>query len=533
MFRPRNGCVAAGALAVLILSACRKDRPDPVWDLDMTVPLAKTSLTLGDLLPDSILQSDTAGGVSILYTANLFKLSLDTVLTAPDTTFRYAYAIPFPGPIQFAPGSAFESSDDVTHFDLEDLELTKLIIRTGQLDFSVTNMMNGNIVGDFAIPGASLDGQSFSMELILPPGTPAAPSSLSASRALDGYEFDLRGPDQNSVNALATQLTYMNAPWGAPVNITDQDSLLAYVAYHDIVPEYAKGSFGTRVFTVDPDTAGIDLFANITGTIDLAQAEARLKVRNGLGVDAQAHLHFIHSINTRNGTTVDLTGPLTTGPVNITRATDLGNGFQPTQTTSELNQGNSNIEQFLENLPNRIGYALDFTINPMGDISNGHDFLYHDSEINADLEVEIPLRLIATDLVLQKAMELDLPGTSTSHAWRSGTLHLFAENGFPFSAQVELAVVDASGQVLASLGPGGTIGAGSLGTNLFVTSPSSARIDFPIGTEQMDLIHQTGLVRVRATFNTAEQSQHIQLLAHYRMDLQLTVDANYAVNGDE
>ena len=519
--------------AVVALSSCRKDPTPPKWDLDLLAPLAKTTLTIGDLVPDSILSTDQQGNVSILYSSELFALSLDTVLTAPDTSFRYGYALPFPGPIQFQPGATFNTNDDVTRFDLEDLQLTQLQVRSGQVDVAITSMMNGQIIGDFSLPGASLNGIPFSIIQNLPPGTPASPSTVSSSRPLDGYVFDMRGPSFDQVNALATHISYSNAPGGTTISITDQDSLLALVSYHDIIPQYATGSFGTRTIAVDPSSTELDLFNNISGTLDLDQVTARLKVRNGIGVDARVNIHYLRSVNTNTGNTVDLTHAITSGPVNIDRAVDLHGTFQSALNTFNLNQGNSNIDLFIENLPSRVDYALDVIINPLGNISNGHDFLYHDSKLSAELEVDIPLNLIATDLTLRKTVAVDLPGDADGHAWRSGTLHLFADNGFPFSAGIQLAIVDDADQVLSVLDPGGTVSSGILGGDGHVSSSVASRLDFIVSTDQMDLLQTTGKVRISAIFNTADQSQHIQLRSEYRMDMQLTVGANYTVNGDE
>ncbi|MBP8822479.1 MAG: hypothetical protein KBH07_02400 [Flavobacteriales bacterium] len=515
------------------LAGCRKDRIPPRWDVDLLAPLVQTSLTIGDLVPDSILFTDPAGNVSILYTSELFSLSLDTVLSAPDTSFQYAYALPFPGPFLLQPGTTFNTSNEVTQFELEDLQLSKLIVRSGQLDMVITNMMNGPITGDFSLPGATLGGIPFHMQLQATPGTPGAPSTTNASRLLDGYEFDLRGPGFNQVNALATHLSYSIAPGGGAVSISGQDSLLALVAYHDIIPQYATGSFGTHAMEVEPASTNLDLFANLSGTLDLDQVNARLKITNGIGVDARANIHYLRSENSTTGQSVDLLSTITTGPVNIDRALDLGHTFQTAQNVFDLNNGNSNIDLFLENLPDGIGYAMDITINPLGDISNGHDFLYYDSRLIAELEVDIPLRLIATDLTLRQAMEVDLPGTEAGHALQSGTLHLFAQNGFPFSAMVELAVSTADGQVLSLLAPGGAVASGNLGPDGFVASSTSSRLDFQVNSEQMSLLHQTGNLLVTARFNTADQLQHVQLLDSYRLDLQLTLEANYLVNGDE
>ncbi len=534
MSRQLSGTWASFLLVLaIVLAACQKDKPQPQWDLDLLAPLVTTSLTIGDLVPDSILSVDAQGNVSILYTTELFSITLDTVLTAPDTSFQYGYALPFPGPVQFQPGATFNTTDDVTRFDLDDMQLTKLIVRSGQLDVAIASMMDGQIIGNFSLPGASLNGVPFSVQQLLPPGTPGSPSTAHTSKPLDGYVFDLRGPGLDAVNTLATSINYSNSPEGNVISITNQDSLLALVSYFDIVPQYATGSFGTRIIAVEPASTELDLFQNISGTLDLDQVTANFRIRNGIGVDAQANIQYIRSHNSYSGNNVDLIGSITSGPLNIDRAIDLGNSFQTGSNTFILDQGNSNIDLFLENLPDQIEYAMDITINPLGNISNGHDFLYHDSKLTAEMEVDVPLRLIATHLTLRKTVDVDLPGSSDAHAWKSGILHLFAENGFPFSASIELAVVDPDGQVLAVLTPGGTVASGVLGVDGFVASSTASRVDVELNPSQMNLLQQTGKLLITAAFNTVDQSQHVQIIDRYRMDLQLTVNANYTVNGDE
>lgn len=521
------------AAVALCSSGCRKDPAPPKWDIDLVAPVAKASLGIGDLIADSLIHTDADERISILHTFNLFTLKLDTVLTAPDTSFNYAYALPFAGPIQFQPGTTFEASNDVTRFNLDDLQLTRLVVRSGTVNLAITNMMNGIILGNFSLPGATLAGAPLQLELTLPPGTPATPVTVQGSRTLDGYAFDLRGPQFASTNELATQLNYMSAPWAGPITISGQDSLLATVSYHGIVPEYATGSFGTRQITVEPAVSTLDLFQHISGLLDLDAVNATLLIRNGLGVDARARIQYLRSTNSTTGNTIELAAPVTASPLNIDRALDLGGGYQPALNTYVLNQVNSNIDQFVENLPDQIGYALDLTLNPLGNISNNHDFLYHDSRIDVELKVDIPLRLIATGLALRKTMDVDLPGNAEAHAWRSGTLHLFATNGFPFSAQIQLAVANAQGDALEFLPPGGTIPTGILGNDGFVEQTSATKLDFGISPAQMQLLQQTGKLVVVATFNTADQQHHVQLLERYRLDVKLALDANFVVNGNE
>jgi hypothetical protein len=79
----------------------------------------------------------------------------------------------------------------------------------------------------------------------------------------------------------------------------------------------------------------------------------------------------------------------------------------------------------------------------------------------------------------------------------------------------------------------GVMASGILGADGLVTASVDSQLDAAVSEELMDLLYSAGRLRISTLFNTADQSQHVQLLDGYRMDLQVTVEANYLVNGDE
>lgn len=531
----RSWVALALAGPVLCLCSCRKESSTPSWDVDAVIPLVNTSLGLGDLVADSLLASDADGNISLRYTTRLFELKLDTVLATPDTSFRYRYP-PFDlggATLDIFPGTMLNATNDVTRFDLDQLELRELRVRSGTLGITLTNRLATDIFADLALPGASLNGAPLALHVTAPAGSPADPGSVSATEALDGYTFDMRGPLFNDVNSLATAITYTTATDGPVVHMTAADSLEALVFYQDIVPQYARGYFGNRAIDIAPDTTLLEVFSNLSGVLDVDVAAARLTMRNGVGVDARARIQYIHGVNSRNGSVVPLQHTITSSAINLDRAVDLGNSFQTAENTFDLNTANSNLDQFIENLPDRIAYAVDLTIDPLGDVSNGNDFLYYESQLTGDLEIDVPLRLITTDLTLSKTSSVSLPGTRDHHAFQSGTLHFFATNGFPFSATARLRIDDAMGNELATLTPGGTIAAAHIGLDGTVTSAAYSEVRFDLSADQVDMLYGTNRLRITAIFNTASQTQHVVLRADQRLDVQVTFEGNYLVNGDE
>jgi hypothetical protein len=521
-------------LSMMLLPACRKE-DKARWDVDLLGPLVRTTFTIRNLVADSMIVAEPGtGALTLLYRDELFALRLDTVIQSPDTSFVYDYVLPVPGPLNFPAGITPFSQNDVTRFDLGDAALRTLIIREGILDLKLRNMVASTVLGTFELPGATLPEGTAALNLTVGPGTPAQPAVALASKDLSGAVFDLRGPNFNEVNTLNTFISAQLDPNGSGATVTNQDSIIAIATYRDLLPQYARGYFGNRTVAIGPESVGLDMFRNIIdGVLDLDEVTLRILVENGLGVDIQARIHQFRAENTRTGQAVDLLHPIMQGPINLNRALETGGSFIPSFYVNALNTGNSNVDLFIENLPDRISYELDLHMNPLGDISNGNDFLYHDSRVRAELELEIPLRLIASNLTLESIVVPNLPGTADAHALRRGDLKLFATNGFPFSAHLVIDIVNEEGEVMGSVPVQGSIASGILGVNGLVQQAVDSRLDATLSEQQVQLLYAGGRFRIRAIFNTADQSQHIQLLDSYKLDLQITAGAHYLVNGDD
>jgi hypothetical protein len=299
-------------------------------------------------------------------------------------------------------------------------------------------------------------------------------------------------------------------------------------------PRYAKGYFGSRVVNIGPDTSELGLFdAIIDGTLDLDEATLRLRLENGFGADIQIALQDVTAMNTRTGAVVDLQHAILPGPINLNRALDQGNAPSASVYQNTLNNGNSNIDQFLENLPDRLAYRMQLRLNPLGDISNGNDFLYAQSELKASMELEVPLRIMASGLTLETYSTPELPGTAAGHALNDGTLTLYATNGFPLSAGLQLAIVDAEGTVLSEIPVSGSVPSAPLGPGGIVSSPSTGTLSVHLSAEQVDLLYANTRLRSRVVFSTSSATQHLRLLDRYAFDLQITAAFNYLVNGNE
>lgn len=523
-----------GLLFLSTATGCQKDHTPAKWDVDVAAPLLTTRLTIAHLIADSLQSVAADGAVTLVYGSDLFAVDLDTLLGLPDTSFVYAYALPLPPNDVFDLPAGFPviSENNLIRFNLPQVELSRLDIREGTLQIDMRNKIGSRILGDFGLPTAYFPDGNNTISATVEAGSAAAPSHATVLRDLAGTRFDLRGPSQSAVNTLATNVSAKLDPEGNGASVTNQDSIVVIASYHGLVPSYAKGFFGTNELAYHDQRSRLGLFDSfVGGTLDLDQVTLRLKVENGLGMDLQVRLSSFQAVNTHTGTTVDLTHTILQGPINLDRAMDHGNGFTPSYYHSMLDNSNSNVDAFVENMPDEVRYGLDISMNPLGDISNGNDFLYYESKLKASLELEVPLAVIATGLTLESVDRPDLPGDAEHRTIVQGTLHLFASNGFPFDAAIVMDIVDLDHNVLSSIPVDGVLRSGVVGADGLVQSSSSSTLHAPLTASQVDLLYGENRIRTRVIFDTDPALGHVRILDRYAMDLQITVDGTYIVNG--
>lgn len=534
----KNVAVRAGvallAVAMLGISACRKDADRPQWDVDLVGPLVSSTFTISDIVADTNMDVAENGLITIVYRDELFGVDLDTIFHIPDTSFVYPYAVTF-GSVTLSAGATLPPINEVAGLDVDEVQLRNLELREGTLTIALENELSSGVIGTFSLPGSSYLGIPVSLTQFVAAASTSGPGVASVTRDLAFHQFDLTGPTFDAVNTLSTQLLLQLDPYGTGATLTPEDTVRAIATYGGLKPQYARGYFGQRFIHVGPEISELDLFDEVIGgSFDLDQVELALKVTNGVGVDARATIDHFTAVNTASSVSLDLASSIVPGPINLNRALDLGSGFQASVYETTLDNSNSNVDQLLEAMPDQTEFEMDIEVNPLGDISNGNDFLYWNSDLSAELELRVPLNLIATGLTLQQTQTPDLPGSTDHHAFQYGMLKLFAVNGFPFEATLQLELVDDAGNVLATLPLSGTIAAGILGPDLHVQTAVASQLSTTLTSADVDLLYADG-TRVRSTlvFSTADQTQHLEILDSYALDLRIVFDGNYLVNGDE
>ncbi|HTB31704.1 MAG TPA: hypothetical protein VK808_06740 [Bacteroidia bacterium] len=517
-----------------IFLSCRKNG-QPSWDTQILAPIVSTTLSINDIVTSSYIKSNPADSlVSLVYTDSLYNLNLDTLLNIPDTVFRYDTVSPLSTTI--SPGGLmFESVPNPTYttYNLGGVELVNGILQSGYMVYTITNPLSQPLDYLYTVPNITKNSNILEIKLTINAG-----STITDSIFLGGYHVDFTGPTHNGYNIIATSIQVNLDPGASALSVTAGDRIVdANITFKKVIPYYAQGYFGTSTKYFGPENVGFPVFSKIiSGSLNLQNVNVNLTLTNGFGVDAS--LKLVKLTSNRLGDTIYLGDPGVVGStINVNRATKTNNPLSPVNPVVmnfALNPSNSNILNWIDNLPSSVGYALQVTTDPLGNVSGFNDFVYYGYGISSAINMTVPLSLIATNLTLADTLAVNFGGTgSQTKQVKSGKLTIYASNGFPFSAGLQMYLLNQNNVVFDSIFiPTQTIAAG-------IVNPSTGKVTTAqnsVLTVSLDVMRTQELFNTKnailyAKFNMGSlPSTYVSIYSNYQLGLKLVGNFDYLVN---
>jgi len=404
-------------------------------------------------------------------------------------------------------------------------ELNSIHVKSGQLIFEVVSTIPQSSNFQYTLPYVKdYNGNSISISHALPAAPVNGTSSFTQTFDLSNYTFDLTGGNSNTHNTVNSIVIASIDSNGQVVTISKSDSLR--INYHlvGIVPDYISGYVGQQIVNVNQQSAFNALSKIKSGTISLENANVNLSIKNGIGVQGRVNIYDLISMNSKTGNQVALTWDQLGKPLSIPAAQQ--NPFTPAVSSFLLNNSNSNIQALISNLPDQMKYSLDIFINPYGNSSNYHDFAYDSSALSTDLDLTIPLSLVASDLLLMDTLSFSLGTAEPNDAQiKSGTFTLVVSNGFPISAQPQVYFCNDYYEVIDSLfiDPQAAAAA-SLNDQCLVSAPAISNLVTEVDDAKMLRIRSATKAVIAARFNTATHPNcgFIKIYDDYSMTVKLT-----------
>ena len=522
-------------IAFLLFSAlsCRKDFERASWDVDLLAPLINTTLTLNDLLPDSVIQVNPDTSIKLVFQSNIFNIEMDSLFKIPDTTVTEVYIFPFNSVAN--PGNSFYSTNKQVTLNVSNgVELNYALIESGFIELEIFSQIKEKVIITYTVPSATKNGDTLVINDIVDAGTFTQDGYLKKIINLSGYELDLTGVSKSEVNTFVTRaVATVDTNALTSVTISMGEKITYKNTLVDIVPYFVRGYFGIQQLHFGPETSNISVFNQFTaGTLDLEQIDVTLDFKNGIGVDAQLIVNQLATINSVTANNAILSHSSIGTPLNLNRAqlTFAVPEVNSTHYGIAMNTSNSNIDQLIELFPNQLLYDINLNVNPLGNISGGNDFVYKKHTLETNLNVEFPLSLVANNLTLQDTVNFNLSSESGVGKIIDGTLFIYASNGYPFNATINLGLYDESFNFLQNLSVNNYIQTAPVDAFLKVINKKESIIAIPLSQADVTNLYRAKKIVMSIAFSTAAQPQFIKIYEGYSIDLKVVGDFSYQTN---
>jgi hypothetical protein len=164
-------------------------------------------------------------------------------------------------------------------------------------------------------------------------------------------------------------------------------------------------------------------------------------------------------------------------------------------------------------------------INPLGDVSDGADFIYTENALKAEMEIDIPLNIGMNSLTLRDTLVIaeDLEMTA------DGKFVLYVTNTFPFSATLNAYFSSNGNTSSVPFVEAQTIAAATETSVPGQTIAAQSTLIIPASQNFIDLFNPENALVIEVVFNTPGYPQLVGLYQNYYMDFKLIADGEVQV----
>ena len=395
-------------------------------------------------------------------------------------------------------------------FDLGGAEIREIKIKQGTVKINVLSTLpNGKMV--YNIPSLTKNGVPFtSGDLIIPEANSTNLTTFSFN--FDGYVLDLTGQDGrengDTINTIYTESFTFIDYTGNLEEINQTDSFYSFIEF-DLTTEYAKGYLGQQTFDFTSENIQTNLFNSInSGELDLNNSKISISIDNFIGANCDLMINELTASNEN----IEVSANINNSLYNIDRAYLIGNEIVPSNTQIDISS-----DEIIEILPTKISTSASFYLNKDG-FTSVEDFVYPEFPIKANLNVEIPLEIIANQITFIDTAKIDLPKETN---YEIEKVYLSFNNGFPLEAKVDLIILDHNNLIIDTILQKSTINSAFTDENNIVTENSETTLEI----EYSDLTNAKKLISI-VSFTTKPENEHVNIYPQYRLDINLSAKIN-------
>lgn len=537
----READIAAGTLSIKIVNKLPADIQNMSFDLRnrdngnlifshsfTNIPALGGIQSTSEPLAGKVVEGNLRGNMTTLKvvgpTNAIVQLdqAIEVIMTISGVRVNSATAV-------FPTQDIVQNEDESQLTGLNDVELTYAEIDSGSIKVQVSSTAQDNVYFTYEIPEAvDKSGNPFKVVSTVPAAAPGNPVNVTFYYNLAGYKMDLRGKNHNTVNTIYSKLTGSIKYSGKLVYFSLADYMTVNISAVNLKPAYVKGYLGQNTVAIGPGVTTLDIFKGIeSGTLNFEKIDMKVVVENGFGLDGSVKINTISSENTKTGASQLLSGPNVGNLITINKATD--NPYSSATNTLDMSTG-ANAASLINILPDKVTYYAQVQTNPGGNTHSYTDFAYKTGKLSAYLDIEMPLSIMASQLVLGDTAVFNTTALQKRNV-KSGTFKVFVNNGFPLNAALSMYFLNAQGAVIDSVQSlPGAIQAAPVNSANRVTEKRSSQVVFDVNEERMNNLYGSTAVIFKLQFSTEPTSTFVKIYSDYSIDFKMVGDMDYSIH---
>lgn len=345
----------------------------------------------------------------------------------------------------------YQNNDSLSYIGVDDffeISAGTVTVPVPFSGFNVANRITGAESLDFLIPNASISSMEISYSISLVGSNFVIPVNITMffptiNQESGGKTITTQLSGNQSERFLFTnELVGLNSNQ-LPVEITIEpattmdfypnDIGTLSMGIGDVEIFRAKGSMGETAVSIDEDVYELDLDVLKDFPDGITFADPRLHLISNNSTPFKGIISSEFNGETEAGERIDLATPF----IQMSANSDLKVSVIDTTT---LDKSNSNIQTFMDELPEKLFYKGDLVLNPGGELAEEIE-LDETDRIYVGYSIELPM-----DLMINTMMDidtLDLSENDVLNKLEKAKLIVESINGFPFDAEALIDIYDA------------------------------------------------------------------------------------------
>jgi len=419
------------SLALVVLVGCVREATR--WEVEIALPLVDDQWTwsdvIMDLTSDSQLQVETGALGVIRFNGPIAEWNIASLTQLPDTIVEQELTPEFTGgPFPVPPGAVLLDTEEDIVFQGIDQAFTSIVLESGHIDYLVESSTDGYVDLQYLFPSVTIAGVPVELKVVLPPSNGVDFQIEEGTLDLAGATIDLTGVSGNEINRIASQLII-----GTPANIPDTaqvygtDSIRVRMHFQELFVREVSGYFGQETVSFDVEQMVFDPVDFPGGFVEIVPSRAVLEFQNTIAADLRLQLDQLAVDG------IQVNHPLLGQPQLVTRAAWNGEDVEPAIWQMDLLETQPAIFDLLSYVPEWVSLEGEGLLNPLGDVSGGHDYFDTRQPPALYLDFEWPLAGAIENFEIRRTLDID----GADLVGFDGELVVRLSNGFPVNWELE------------------------------------------------------------------------------------------------